>query len=48
MSRKQEGWEGTEVKNDAINLLVNNIQSIPFFLCVCFKTIDYAGGATAS
>lgn len=27
--RKQEGWEGMEVKSDAINLLVNNIHSIP-------------------
>lgn len=27
--RKQEGWVGTEVKSDAINLLVNNIHSIP-------------------
>ena len=35
--RKQEGWIGTEVKSDAINLLVNNIHSIPVnfvsFLC---------------
>src|SRR5271154_829945 len=27
--RKQEGWAGTEVKSDAITLLVNNIHSIP-------------------
>jgi hypothetical protein len=27
--RKQEGWGGNEVKSDAINLLVNNIHSIP-------------------
>jgi hypothetical protein len=27
--RKHEGWEGNEVKSDAINLLVNNIHSIP-------------------
>ena len=27
--RKQEGWKGTEVKSDAITLLVNNIHSIP-------------------
>ena len=36
--RKQEGWEGTEVKSDAINLLVNNIHSIPVsfvFLLPC-------------
>ena len=56
--RKQEGWEGTEVKSDAINLLVNNIHSIPVsFVLFCFtvltflflfETIDYAGGATAS
>ena len=34
--RKQEGWEGTEVKSDAINLLVNNIHSIPVSLIFSF------------
>ena len=34
--RKQEGWEGTEVKSDAINLLVNNIHSIPVSLVFSF------------
>ena len=55
--RKQEGWEGTEVKSDAINLLVNNIHSIPVslvfsfyrtLLTFSFFLLDYAGGATAS
>ena len=58
--RKQEGWIGTEVKSDAINLLVNNIHSIPVSFVFLFyvepylahffppETIDYTGGATAS
>ena len=53
--RKQEGWEGTEVKSDAINLLVNNIHSIPvslvlssYYTLLTFFVLDHAGGATAS
>lgn len=55
--RKQEGWLGTEVKSDAITLLVNNIHSIPvsfvFLLrwAPCshlFLKLDHTSGATAS
>ena len=55
--RKQEGMAGTEVKSDAITLLVNNIHSIPVSLfmlgCVLltfisFETVDNTSGAAAS